>query len=61
MASLLNYLLSPDTPLWIKISALVLAIVLGGGSLVVWWTQDYWQNLNTPDQKSGKRQARPPF
>jgi len=53
---LLKALLSPDTPLWLKLGAMALLIV----AVVAWWTQDYWQSLVAPDKKSDKRQARPP-
>ena len=54
---MLELLLSPDTPLWIKLGAIALLI----GIVVAWWTRDYWQDLHTPDNTSDERKARPPF
>ena len=53
----LKILLSPDTPLWLKIGAAMFLI----GAVTAWWTRDYWQDLHKPDQVSDKRKARPPF
>ena len=54
---LLEILLEPDKPLWLKIGV---AVVLVAG-VAAWWAQDYWQGLHTPDDTSDKRKARPPF
>ncbi len=55
--TLLKILLSPNTPLWVKLIVVALLI----GAAIAWWTRDYWQDLHTPDKTSNKRKARPPF
>jgi hypothetical protein len=53
----LEILLSPETPLPLKLGAAALLL----GAVVAWWTRDYWQDLHKPDDVPDRRQARPPF
>ncbi len=51
-----EFLLSPETPLWVKIVIFVGFAV----ALALWWARPFWHDLQTPNE-TRERKARPPF
>lgn len=52
-----EFLLSPETPLWVKIAIFVGLAV----AIALWWTRPLWHDLQTPNAGEAERKARPPF